>query len=346
MQTLPLRRRSLLDLMLGRQIKANAIVELHNAVATGGASETHTMLIEQKYEVDLSRSLLRERRAIFRDLVRSLVADHDLSPDDVAKLKASLITLRLSKDDADDVYQQEVTRIYERIARERIVGKGVSADRNELEILKKRLRVDPTVAAKIEAESSALAAVSLVEELIADGYASNEDMRQIDSLCERLNISTEDLPSTTKSRLATARKMRDYLVDPIAPVGVKYNLRNGEDAFVYARGAWFETRVHGSGAYREVSYQRIADGELIITNKRIMVLPYAGKPKSLSWSSVLDVAKISDVEFELMKDRGKIPIIRVEEAIEPQLRQAIPIIAERCCHGTESQRWAKGMYYS
>lgn len=84
--------------------------------------------------------------------------------------------------------------------------------------------------------------------------------------------------------------------------------------FRIARGLSFR---YGSMAYRAPSVdelQLIRSGDLVMTNKRVILLSTIGDNKSIRWSAVVRVSMESHNTFELEKATGKSPVIDVKSA--------------------------------
>jgi hypothetical protein len=63
----------------------------------------------------------------------------------------------------------------------------------------------------------------------------------------------------------------------------------------------------------------IRSGDLVMTNKRVILLSTIGDNKSIRWNAVVRVSMESHNTFELEKATGKSPVIDVKDATNPKL---------------------------
>jgi hypothetical protein len=214
------------------------------------------------------------------------------------------------------------------------------ADRDALLAAAKRLGVPDDDVNTLAAEVASPLLSKLVERLNADGLVSDVEWDELWTTLRKLRITADPLPPFIQE-LAMANRRWKVLHGPLeARDCPDLTLQRGEEVFFRGEADWHEYRKvrrrvdygglagrfriarglsfrYGSIGYRSPAkdeLQLIRSGDLVMTDKRVILLSAIGDNKSIRWSSVVRVSMESHNTFELEKATGKSPVIDVKSA--------------------------------
>lgn len=296
----------------GRPPERNAYVELHNLVAAAASvaefGPADLRRISERHGVDLRQRFLAERTALYERLLDDALAGGRLGADGRAELAHVARTLALSADEVRPVHRRAFGLVVTAAVED---DRLTDEERVLLLTLQHAFGLDPTLADGAYDVLARERLVLAVARALADGECSPEEAEQVDGVCRDLSV---EVPEAVRERLRAAaeRWEADHAEMPTAPVGIR--LLPGEVGHYAVRRACWRT-VNGSvlervlGPYRErvrrgqTETLRVPEvalggrtdvGQVVLTSKRLVLLPQQGLPDDYALVSLLQTLRFSN----------------------------------------------------
>jgi hypothetical protein len=166
--------------------------------------------------------------------------------------------------------------------------------------------------------------------LIADGCLSNSDLSVLNRLLARFELRMDQLDPWVQETLHEARGRRDLLVRPLQAISIpNVQLQRNETAFGSGTADWMEVRSVRSRGESNSVLQPIVSGELIATDKRVLIIGDQGVSRSIAWSKVVRIDRSGLEDVTLVCGTARSPTIRVYKMVLPSLAGSFPILAKR-----------------
>jgi len=153
---------------------------------------------------------------------------------------------------------------------------------------------------------------TLFDALLADHQLTEEEEQALRSLADRLDLD-EDLIGEELQTLEVLSLLRREMEQPLEPVETDLRLKRGEICYFAGRGRQLVSRIQqqfqrNNVQYKEIGYEIDMDGEIYITDRRIMLV--GDGSRSYRLGRVLDEElSLEDNTVRLTLENRKNPVI-------------------------------------
>jgi hypothetical protein len=333
----------LLNKLLGRQQKNNALVELNNRLVEAGSVRDVTLdtvhEINTRYDTDLHRRFDDELQQLYRSFLFHCLEDREFSQEEVDDLWHLKTVFGISDADHESIYQQAAQDTYKKSLAEVLKDRKVTDEEKAcLERLSAYLKIPGTVREQIHEKTAGPIIQRRLDEFTADNQLSPQEDEEINALARSLGIT---LTSEGASAYALYMMRTLWRINnaPLPALETHLNLQRNETPHFACHVEWHEhrkvtTRVNyggpslrikickgfywntGSIGVQRVSQdvlRHIDSGQLYVTNKRI-IFDGGVKNQSIKLEKVLDIQRYSDA-VEIEKETGKSPVLFCDCAV-------------------------------
>lgn len=317
--------KSISDRFWGADPKQNYFARAKNIVLTGELNRQKLLLVQQEFGDDLAKSFAVQWRELLEEITFQIAIDGHIDSDERAFFNEYIAIFKISKDEAARIYRTGARRAIMDIVSKLIQDWDLS--KADLEYITKisnhfglnAFEADSSIKEQLQLQINARLLDMLEDDLITD-----DEWDYFNSYCESLNIKLS-MTEETKRQVDQARKHWRLQFGELMPLNsVSIKLKPSEEAFFVGRAKWYENRkVKG-----DTVLKKLCEGELIMTNKRVLLIADYEDNRSTMWSGVVAVNRLSSTKFELEKSRGKTPLIKVFEAPDNSLKTA-SLVAKR-----------------
>ena len=261
-----------------------------------GLEETKRNLNLTSEQADsiLNAEIKSQGQGIYRNAVRWSISDGELSEQEKENLNRIQATLGLSESTADNIYVEEVSKVYNDYLNKAISDQRLSPDEDkELELLAKKLGirgVDCNNATRTLLDKYRL--YWLIENGDVPTIASDISLQRNENLYFKVNIDWNEL------RTVTTRV--DYS-------GVSTRIK-------ICKGVYFRAGTGTPQRETKDIYKLIDSGEMYLTNKRIIFMGNKGN-KTIRLNKILSFSPYAN-GVEIKKDTGRSPFFAFNDNVE------------------------------
>ena len=337
----PFEKAGLGDTLLGRTPAQHAFAKAKNAVIAGEFDEAIIAAIARESGIDVLGRFHDRWVELLEEVVTALGSDERYDGQEKEFIARYVRAFLIAREEAEGAVARAGRRIFKTVAARLITDMELSdADRDALYATARRLGVPRSDVDPLLAEVATPLMQTLIERLNADGLVSDTEWDELWAATTKLRL-TADPNAPFIQELAMANRRWKVLHGPLqAHECPDLTLQRGERVFFRGDADWHEYRKvrqrvdyagltgrfriarglsfrYGSIGYRSPSKDElllIRSGDLVMTNKRVILLSAIGDNKSIRWSSVVRVSMESHNTFELEKATGKSPVIDVKSA--------------------------------
>jgi hypothetical protein len=327
----------MLNKLLGRQSKTNALVELNNRLVEAPTVRDVTLdtvhELNTKYQVDLHRRFDHELKQLYRSFLFHCLADREFSQDEIDDLWHLKALFGITDAEHESLYQEAAQETYKKTLNEVLNDRKVTDNEKALlGRLSAYLRIPESVRDKIHEKTAGPVIQQLADQFTSDNQLSPQEDQELNALARSLGITLTSSAGSTAA-LNTMRMLWRINNAPLPVLETHLNLQRGETVHFTYFVRWYEhrkvtTRVNyggpslrikickgfywntGSMDVRRVSedvLKEIDSGHLWVTNKRI-IFDGGVKNQSIKLEKILDFTRYSDA-VEIEKETGKSPVL-------------------------------------
>lgn len=332
---------SVADRLLGRTPAQHAFAKAKNAVIAGEFDAALIRDLAAASGVDILGTFHDRWVALLEDVVVALGSDARYDGVEKELIARYVKAFAIRREEAEGAVAKASRRIYLELVRRAVSdGELTDADRDALMAAAKRLSIGEADVNRLASE----AIQPLVEEMCAslrdDGLVTDEEWNRFTRTLRQLSV-VHNPNHELFAGVALAHERWRVLHGAIEPHECSdLTLQKGEEVFFRGEADWHEYRKvrqrvdygglagrfriarglsfrYGSIGYRAPSVDElklIRSGDLVMTNRRVILLSAIGDNKSIRWNAVVRVSMESHNTFELEKATGKSPVIDVKDA--------------------------------
>ncbi len=340
-----LKKASVVQKLLKRTPKENAIIEINNLLADNQDDLSKIKLedieqITKKYKVNLDKKFKEFRLDLFQKYLEHCLADHKLDNEEVESFMHLSKLLFLTDSEIRQVLRAKTQWIFNEEVKKSVAdGKLDENEKENLERLKKNLLISNETADSILEKESKAILTKFIDGAISDERLSDKEESRINEIAQNLNI---EINHSDKTR-AQLDKFKLYwqiengdiptLISPI-------NIQKSENLHFQTQVKWLEQRTitkridYGGptarirlakGVYYRIGsiqakrvtedvWKTIDMGTLYLTNKRLIFMGNKGN-KTIRIDKVLDFKPFKD-GVDLQKETGKSPFLEFERNVD------------------------------
>ena len=306
--------KSLSNRFWGSEPKRNAFARAKNIMLSGRLDVPTLRAIIDEYNGNLCEEYAYEWKQLLEEIAYAIARDGELEEYERNFIRAYTEVLQINKDTAAACYKLGASRAYTDLVIESL-GDGEDGLSDEamgtLNAIATHLGIKPETAKGKLIEQLTVLVTDRLNALLEDGMLSDEEWRQYESYRSKLRLGAVYSESDLIEIEAARNRWRCEFGE-LRPIelSVSCKLKKNETAYFEGVGHWHETRSNRG----EQEWKLIAEGRIIMTDQRVIMLAEVRENKSVSWGSLLSVTKRDLNTFELEKARGKSPVIRVYES--------------------------------
>lgn len=340
-KTEPFEEPGITDRLLRRTPAQHAFAKAKNAVIAGEFDAAMIRNLAAESGVDILGKFHDRWVALLEEVVVALGSDERYDGTEKEFIARYVKAFAIKREEAEGAVARASRTLFKAVVA-RLVADGElsDADKEELQKACKRLAVPREEISTLAAEVVSPMVVEQVTSMQQDGLISDDEWSRVQEMFRKLSVVYNPaLPFFAE--LETAHRRWRVLHGPLEPHDCPdLTLQRGEEVFFRGEADWHEYRKvrqrvdyagiggrfriarglsfrYGSVGYRAPSVDElklIRSGDLVMTNKRVILLSTIGDNKSIRWSAVVRVSMESHNTFELEKATGKSPVIDVKDA--------------------------------
>ena len=333
----------MLDKLLGRDSKNNALVDLNNRLV-GAPSVREVTLdtvheLNRRYEIDIHRRFDDELKQLYRSFLFHCLADREFSQEEVDDVWHLKSLFGITDADHESLYEEAAQETYKKSLTEVLKDRKVTnEEKASLERLSAYLKIPASVREQIHEKMAGPIIQRRLDEFTADNQLSPQEDEEINALARSLGITltSEGASAHALHMMRTLWRINNA---PLPVLETHLNLQRNEVAHFACHVQWHEhrkvtTRVNyggpslrikickgfywntGSIGVQRVSQdvlRHIDSGQLYVTNKRI-IFDGAIKNQSIKLDKILDIDRYTDA-VGIEKETGKSPILACDCAL-------------------------------
>lgn len=341
LETEPFEQPGTMDRLLGRTPAQHAFARAKNAVIAGEFDPAMILKLAAETGVDILGKYHDRWVALLEEVVVALGSDERYDGAEKEFIARYVKSFAIKREEAERAVARASRTLFKGVLA-RLVADGAlsDADKEEMQRAAKRLAVPPEEIYPLLGEVISPMVMDVARSLQEDGLVSDDEWERLQTMLDKLS-ATYDPASPFFAELALAHERWRVLYGPLeARECPDLTLQRGEEVFFRGEADWHEYRKvrqrvdyagltgrfriarglsfrYGSVGYRAPSVdelQLVRSGDLVMTNKRVILLSQIGDNKSIRWSAVVRVSMESHNTFELEKATGKSPVIDVKSA--------------------------------
>jgi uncharacterized protein YxjI len=323
--------------LLGIPEKDNAFREINNlfadkAVRDITAPEIQAILTRYKIEDPDPQAF----EVILRPLLSNYLLDATIDEEEQADLDHLQNILPIGARQLDETRAQVARKLY-REAYENAMNddKINAAEEENLTELAQQLGLSDEVKYEIEVKASKAKVEGRLKSILEDGMYSPEEEKELTDLAKNINAKV-NYDQGMQQKLKAYRRYWQLRVGPLPTIPSPYNLYKKETAHAHVTATWHEwkttTRRYNYGGptarirlakgfywsagsvgvqrQREDVLREIDQGELLLTNKRLLFVGQRNT-KQIRLNRILDF-EIFKNGLSLQKDAGKHPFLEIQ----------------------------------
>jgi hypothetical protein len=337
----PLGKPSLADRFWDRTPEQHAFALAKNAVIAGDFDPDRIKLIAVESGVDLFETFRAKWVDLLEEVVFHLGGDVKYEGHEQAFIANVIRSFAIKREEAEQAVMKASRRIFTDLAA-RVAAKRELTDADVAALDHAGRRLGLTESAREEIVSEACWRVIERHALAIrdDGLVNDEEWSDLATLLRKLRMNVNRGGPIFRDVLLARDRWR-VMYGELEPVACPdLTLQKNESVYFRGEADWYEYRKvrqrvdyagisgrfriakglsfrYGSIGYSAPSVDElklIRSGELVLTNKRAMLMSSLGDNKAIRWSAVLRVSMESHNTFELEKATGKSPVIDVRGA--------------------------------
>ncbi len=334
-QKLTDRKPSILQALLKKQPKENAVVRINNLLADSGdirqVSEGAVFRIASEHRLKLGSELIRDFNGLYAQHLQHCLSDGMLSTVETEELRHLKKILRVSDGDAAESHDKIAGAIYRSAVNEAVADGFLSViERTHLERLRIDLNISADLARKIYADVASSALRGFFDVALADKKLSPKEDAELRSMAESLGFNithdakTQDLIETYRTFWHIEEGNLPILVPEInvqrnevchAHVQAQlHELRRVTTRTTYGgystsykvfKGFYLRGGNYSSSRQTQDVLTKLDSGDLYLTNKRLI---FMGNQKNITirTPTILSFTQYND-GIEIEKGSGKNP---------------------------------------
>ena len=330
----PLKRRSFWGWLFGRNIDANSIIELTNAIVDSGrpaAVPKKTIEdIHSKYRFNIYNHHSAEIAPIYMAFVRKVfsgLVNTELTQEDVDDIIALQELFQIPEDSVARLNLKVGSTIYRDAMKAALADSILSESEKEgLLHLGRQLDLDEDTMHTLYNQSLCDLIQEKVEAALEDGELSPDEESDIDETCKRFDIDLS-YTANTKRAIRRAKELWQLKHAPLLPISVDIQLKRGEDCFAEFDALWLEVRRSAATSWHPqymtlsdnteiaLSYAPIVEdclteidaGKLFLTNKRLIFVG-KGTTTTIPFSKILRIEQFRE-GIKVHKEIGRSPYL-------------------------------------
>ncbi|SFD81003.1 hypothetical protein [Thermophagus xiamenensis] len=340
----PLIKPNLIQRLLKIEPSENALIEINNRLAQVEKIEEiaseEFINIADHYKVNLKKKFRKERIELFRQLVREVINDNQVSDLEAMQLKHLRDLLLLDQQEAEKVLKEETHRRFGEQIDEALTDNRLSKkEKEKLEQLRKDLLIEEEVAQKMISEKGGALLQKFLENAVSDQRLSPDEEQEMHAIAQSLGIDLEfDAP--TQEALARFRlywQIENGILPELVPdihlykneklhfqtpvhwiehkkVTRRVNYGGPTARIKLAKGFYYRVGSLGVNRITEDVWQRIDSGMLYLTDRRIIFMGELGN-KNIRLNSVLTFKPYSN-GVDIRKATGKSPFLEFSDNVD------------------------------
>ncbi len=341
----PLKNPGLIQKILGRKPKINAITEINNLFARSQDNLRQVSLeqvihITGRYKVNLSSRFKEERMGLFQSYLHACLENNKLDQQEVEDLKHLRSLLMLKEKDTREQIRRATARLYEKHLRDTLSNGELSPkERDMLEQLKKDLLLSHKMAEKLYKRNANKVLEDYIRGAISDERLSPEEEEQMNELAGQLGLEP-GLDANTRESLEKYKLY--WLIEngDLPVIHPDIRIQKSENMYFKTHIHWQEQRkvkkrinyggptarirlakgvYYRAGSIRMQGestdeWRKIDKGYLYLTNKRLIFMGEKGN-KVVRFNRILDIIPFQN-GVHIQKDTGKSPFLEFSDKVD------------------------------
>jgi hypothetical protein len=333
----------LFNKLLGRESKANALVEFNNRLVDAASVREITLdtvhELNTRYDIDFHRRFDDDLKQLYRSFLFYCLADREFSQQEVDDLWHLKTLFGITDAEHETLYQEAAQETYKKSLTEVLKDRKVTdSEKASLERLSAYLKIPASVREQIHEKTAGPIIQRRLDEFTADNQLSPEEDEELNALARSLGITlTSEGPSAYA--LYMMRTLWRINNAPLPVLETHLNLQRNENVHFDCHVRWYEhrkvtTRVNYGGPSLRIkickgvywnagsmNVQRVSEdvlreidsGQVYVTNKRI-IFDGETKNQSIKLDKILDIERYTD-GVGIEKETGKSPILACDCAL-------------------------------
>ncbi len=341
-------------------LRANALVELNNALANAVDVQQVTLdtlsQINVIYKTDIHRKFGPELAKLYKQFLSLHLSEKKTSNKELDEVWHLKKLFGINDAEHETIYQEAAVETYERTLSEVLKDGAVSAaEKQHLERLSAYLKIPEDLRQKAILEVAGPVIKEKWNKAVAEKQLSPHDEEEIHALCRSLGIKL-DISELTTGTVAKLRLMWQIKNAELPALQVPIELHGGEVCHFSAHADYYEsrtvyTRVTSSGPHfrtkilkgfywdtrlydvsrRPVeALKKLDSGTLYLTNRRL-IFTGAAKNMNIRLANVLDMHPYTD-GIGIDKDSGRRAVFSFTENFD-----VFGAMLARCIHDLDEQ---------
>lgn len=333
----PLKKKNIFHTLFKKEPKINAIIELENLIISNPVSSIsidEVISIETKYNINLEREFLDQRKSFYKYFLLKFLDDHLLTDFELEQLRKLKFLLKLHDDEIIYLSDQAKKESFKK-AMEDVVSDGVVSKEEEvfLEQMKLNLGIDEEYANHTHTKASSRILHEFIKNAISDKRLSPEEEVELNRLGKNLNFDNVLFDKPTEKLLNQYRLFWQIENGDVPTIEPDINLTRGEKCYYKTDATWNELRkqtqrINYSGPTMRIKlakgvywragsvqakvisteeYKNLDDGTLYLTSKRLIFIGSRSN-KNIRLNKVLNLVPYKD-GIDIIKDSGKSPFL-------------------------------------
>ena len=339
----PLANPNILQRVLGRQPKFNAVVELCNVLAARGVQSVTDEDVDdfsKKYSVNLLEKFRTELLDLYRQYLAYCLSDRHLTDEEVGDLAHLKRLFGITDTETTELHNEISSAIYKESLEAAIADGRLDQDEKDfLKMLQSEIGIPESVADEIYAQSAKARLEAYLAEAIDDSRLSPDEERELEQIAQSLGAEIK-FEGELKTTLEKYRLFWQIENGDVPTIQADINLQRNEECYFKCDVDWYEhrrqtRRIRYAGPtarirlakgiyYRagDLGFQKVSEdvsvkidtGPVYVTSKRLLFRGQR-KNKTIRLSKIIDFTPyVNGVQIE--KDAGKSPFLAFERDVD------------------------------
>lgn len=333
-----LKNPSVIQKLLKRSPKENAIIEINNLLAHNQDNLENLGIddierIAKKYKVNLDKKFKTFRIELFEKYINNCLADHKLDENEIASFSHLKQLLCLSDSEINQILERKTQLIFKQEAGKAVEDGNIdSEEKKNLEILKNNLLLSDVIADTILRKESETILQKFIDGAISDQRLSEKEEIRMYEIAHNLNIEIKHNEKTQKE--LAKFKLYWQIENGNLPILIpSINIQKTELLHFQTQIKWLEQRTitkrvnYGGPTARiklakgvyyrlgSITANRVTEdvwkiidtGTLYLTNKRLIFMGLRGN-KTIQINKILDFKPYTN-GVDIQKETGKSPFM-------------------------------------